>query len=136
MHRNPPNHTGVTPGIPSSDIVSNLIVITRPNRALDHRNPPGLQPQPPKNHFQRLYWRFRKFNSKPHRQENPKQNMPKPKPYPKIFTSQYQTSTITKASEEKLEKLLLPRVNSSMNGKLGRKRSGEPKKPKLSLSSA
>ncbi|KAF3532606.1 hypothetical protein DY000_02039820 [Brassica cretica] len=34
VHRNPPNHTGVTPGTPSSVIFSDLLVTTRPNRAL------------------------------------------------------------------------------------------------------
>lgn len=66
MHRNTVPHQRHPRVTPSSTIFSDLIVTTRPNKALDHRNPPGPQPQPPKNHLQLLYWRFRRFSSKPY----------------------------------------------------------------------
>ncbi|KAG2286562.1 hypothetical protein Bca52824_046166 [Brassica carinata] len=50
-------------------ILHHLLRLNRhhqPNRAIKHRTPPGLHPQPPKSHLQQLYWRFRKFSSKPH----------------------------------------------------------------------
>ena len=52
----PPTHTGVTPGTPSSVIFSDL-THHQTKQSTRHRNPPGPQSQPPKIYLKQLYWR-------------------------------------------------------------------------------
>ena len=102
VHRNPANHTGVTPGTPSSVIFSDLLVTTWPNRTLATGIHRFLNHNHRKTTSNKCIEGLRDSVAKSH--------------CPKNFTSRHQTQTITKVGEEELEKLLLPRNKARWTG--------------------